>query len=263
MASDPSSASAGDAPRGGHRSTAAVRKREREQAIIAATRTLFDQRGVRDAQIDDIARTVGVNRAIIYRHFTGKEELFGLTLVGYLDELAEHLLAADRPDADAGTRLRLMTAAFHEFGMAYPAFVDCALTIMRNTGSELFEEFSEGAVFRLGRAIARCLGHLVQVLDAGNRSGEFHIDDPHLLANTLYAQGLGAMQLARVGLLVKEAAPGMPTVASVSAEQVKDYLVAASVAMAVGVPDEHDHRPGSGLGSPPGNDGTRRGQEST
>jgi AcrR family transcriptional regulator len=251
VASAPSSASAGDASRG-RRSTAAARKREREQSIIAATRALFDERGVRDAQIDDIARTVGVNRAIIYRHFTGKEELFGLTLVGYLDELAEHLLAVDRPDADASTRLRLMTAAFHDFGMTYPAFVDCALTLMRNTGSELFEEFSEGAVFRLGRAIARCLGHLVEVLEAGNKSGEFHIDDPHLLANTLYAQGLGAMQLARVGLLVKEAAPGMPTVASLSAEQVKDYLVAASVAMAVWIGDENDGKPGNGSGHRPG-----------
>jgi AcrR family transcriptional regulator len=221
--------------REGRRTAAAARKREREQAIIAATRALFDQRGVRDAQIEDIATAVGVNRAIIYRHFTGKEELFGLTLVGYLDELAVYLRKADDPGADPAARLRLLTAAFHDYGMTYPAFVDCAQTLMRNTGSELFEEISEGAVFRLGRAIAGCLGHLVEVLEAGNASGHFHIDDPHLLANTLYAQGLGTMQLARVGLLVKEAAPGMPTVARLSADQVKDYLVAASVAMAVGI----------------------------
>jgi AcrR family transcriptional regulator len=221
--------------REGRRTATAARKREREQAIISATRALFDERGVRDAQIDDIARAVGINRAIIYRHFTGKEELFALTLEGYLDELAGHLRKADDPGADPETRLRRLTAAFHVFGNSYPAFVDCALTLMRSTGSELFEEISEGAVFRLGRAIAGCLGHLVEVLEAGNASGQFHIEDPHLLANTLYAQGLGAMQLARVGLLVKEAAPGTPTVARLSAEQVKDYLVAASVAMAVGI----------------------------
>ena len=58
-----------------------------------ATRALFDQRGVRDAQIEDIAKAVGINRAIVYRHFTGKEELFALTLVGYLDELRETLAA--------------------------------------------------------------------------------------------------------------------------------------------------------------------------
>ena len=60
----------------------------------AATRELFDESGVRDAQIEDIARAVGVNRAIIYRHFSGKEELFALTLVSYLDDLEKRLADA-------------------------------------------------------------------------------------------------------------------------------------------------------------------------
>ena len=71
---------------------------------------------------------------------------------------------------------------------------------------------SESAVFRLGRAISSCLAMLTQVLEDGVESGAFTVDDPVLLANTLYASGLGALQLARVGILVKEAAPGIPTV---------------------------------------------------
>ncbi len=55
---------------------------------MAATRRLFDEKGVREAHIDDIARAVGVNRAIVYRHFTGKEDLFALTMVSYLVELS-------------------------------------------------------------------------------------------------------------------------------------------------------------------------------
>ena len=78
----------------GRRTAAAARRRAREKEIIAATRGLFDKRGVRDAQIEDIAKAVGINRAIVYRHFTGKEELFALTLVGYLDELRGDLAAA-------------------------------------------------------------------------------------------------------------------------------------------------------------------------
>ncbi len=85
-------------PTDGRRKAAAARRRAREAEIIAATRTLFDTRGVGDVQIEHIARAVGINRAIVYRHFTGKEELFALTLVGYLDELR-----ADMTDAaDAG-----------------------------------------------------------------------------------------------------------------------------------------------------------------
>ena len=89
----------------GRRTAAAARRRAREKDIIAATRALFDQRGVRDAQIEDIAKAVGINRAIVYRHFTGKEELFALTLVGYLDELrgrARRRGATQRPTRRSG-----------------------------------------------------------------------------------------------------------------------------------------------------------------
>ena len=39
----------------GRRSAAAARRRARETEIIAATRALFDEKGVREAQIEDIA----------------------------------------------------------------------------------------------------------------------------------------------------------------------------------------------------------------
>jgi AcrR family transcriptional regulator len=220
----------------GRRSAAAVRRRAREKEILDATRALFDERGVRDAQIEDIARAVGINRAIIYRHFSGKEELFALTLVGYLEELDARLTAADSPDTTPVTRLRLITEAFMDFGIAYPAFVDCAQTLMRRPGPELLEEVSEGAVYRLGRGIATCLSRVASVLEAGIAEGSFRDQDVHLLANTLYATGLGGMQLARVGMIVKEAAPGVPTVAELSPDQVKEYMVATALAMAARTP---------------------------
>jgi len=84
-----------------------------EREILDATRALFDARGVRDAQIEDIARAVGINRAIVYRHFTGKEELFALTLTGYLDELRDALAqgSAHRGDPAARRRLDVPTRA--------------------------------------------------------------------------------------------------------------------------------------------------------
>jgi AcrR family transcriptional regulator len=218
----------------GRRTAAAARRRRREKEILDATRALFDARGVRDAQIEDIANAVGINRAIIYRHFSGTEELFALTLVGYLEQLAASLQEVDRPELSPEDRLRAITAAFVDYGLAYPAFVDCALTLMRRPGPELLDEISEGAMYRLGRGISTCLASVAAAIQAGVDSGVFHTDDVHLLANTLYASGLGGMQLARVGMLVKEAAPGIPTTAKLSPQQVKEHLIAASVAMAVG-----------------------------
>ncbi|NYG55731.1 TetR/AcrR family transcriptional regulator [Nocardioides perillae] len=217
--------------RDGRRSAAAARRRERERDILAATRALFDERGVRDAQIEDIAQAVGINRAIVYRHFTGKEELFALTVVGYLDELRGLLEEAAQVDG-ARARLAAVVTAFVDYGTTHPAFVDCAQTLMRRTGPELLDEISESALFRLGRAITGCLSILSRTLEEGVASGDFSVTDPTLLANTLYASGLGALQLARVGILVKEVAPGVPTVGEVSPDQVRDYLVASALALA-------------------------------
>src|SRR6187397_301968 len=126
----------------GRRTAAAARRRTREKEIIAATRGLFDQRGVRDAQIEDIARSVGINRAIIYRHFTGKEELFSLTLVQYLDELRVALEQAAAGTDEPRDQLVRVVDAFVDYGLAHPAFVDCAQALMRRPGGDLLEEVS-------------------------------------------------------------------------------------------------------------------------
>jgi AcrR family transcriptional regulator len=216
------------------RQPAAARRRAREREILQATRELFDENGVRDAQIEDIARAVGVNRAIIYRHFSGKEELFALTLVSYLDDLEIRLSEAAKSKRTPASRLAAVVEAFVDFGVEYPAFVDCAQTLMRRPGPELLEEISESSLFRLGRGISACLAQLSQVLEDGNAAGDFHVSNPTLLANHMYASGLGALQLARVGMLVKESAPGIPAISPVSANDVRSYLVATAKALAAG-----------------------------
>ncbi len=215
----------------GRRSAAAARRRAREKEIIAATRALFDERGVRDAQIEDIARAVGINRAIVYRHFSGKEELFALTLVSYLDELHAAMAAADDADTSPAQRLETLVGAFVDYGLTFPAFIDCAQALMRRSGPELLDEISESALFRLGRGISGCLAVLQEALQAGVDDGTFHVEDPTLLANTLYASGLGALQLARVGILVTESTPGVPTVGEISPDQVRAYLVDSALAL--------------------------------
>ncbi len=75
---------------------------------------------------------------------------------------------------------------------------------------------------------------LRRTLEAGTESGDFAATDPVLLANTLYATGLGGLQLARVGLVIDEAAPGIPKVGGVGADQVKSLLLTSALGMARG-----------------------------
>lgn len=213
------------------RRSAAVRRRERTQEIIAATRLLFDERGMRDAQIEDVARAVGINRAIVYRHFTGKEELFALTLVTYLDEVHAALVAADIPEAPPIERLRLIVEAFCDYGLQHPAFVDCAQSLMRRSTTELLDEMNEEAALKLGRAMASPLSVLAEVLRAGTAAGTFHVSEPDVRANLLYATALGTLQLVRVGLVL-EHSPGNPMVREITDEQAREYLVTSAVALA-------------------------------
>ena len=231
MSSEQSTAAAS-----GRTGTAASRRRLRENEIISATRRLFDERGVRDAQIEDIAKAVGINRAIIYRHFTGKEELFSLTLVHYLDELRVALEEAAETTAEPRAQLEALVDAFVDYGLAHPAFVDCAQSIMRRPGGDLLAEVSESAMYRLGQAISGCLAVLTRTIEAGVASGTFRVEDPRLLANMLYASGLGTLQLGRVAMLVSEDAPGVPRISRVSAEQVRDHMVATALCLASGPP---------------------------
>ena len=208
------------------------RRAERKREILGATRALFDERGVRDAQIEDIAKAVGINRAIIYRHFSGKEELFAETLVGYLDELEATLKSSDDDSHEPVERLKMLVVVFLDFGSAFPAFVDCAQALLRRRGDELMAEVSERVMFDLGRAMASCLNHVVDVLEAGIKTGEFHVRDPYLLANVFYTQALGIMNLATLQLSVREQNPGLPAVDAVPFDEVKVYLQHAAVAMA-------------------------------
>ena len=210
------------------------RRAERKREILDATRALFDARGVRDAQIDDIARAVGINRAIIYRHFSGKEELFAETLVGYLDELEGTLKSSDDDSHEPVARLEQLVVVFLDFGSAFPAFVDCAQALLRRRGDELMAEVSERVMFDLGRAMASCLNHVVDVLEAGIKTGEFHVRDPYLLANIFYTQALGVLNLATLQLSVRGENPGLPAVDAVPFDQVKSYLKRGAVAMARG-----------------------------
>ncbi len=212
----------------------AERRAERSREIVAATRALFDERGVREAQIEDIARAVGINRAIIYRHFSSKEELFAVTLLGYLTELDAALAPGDDPDLGAAERLELLVRAFFGYGLEHPAFVDCAQTLLRRRGTELMEEVSEDVMIRLGTGMSACLGHVVGVLEDGTRTGDFAVADPHLLANVLYTQGLGALNLAHLQLSVRRHISGLPVVDPVGTDDLLAHRLRGALAMARG-----------------------------
>jgi AcrR family transcriptional regulator len=207
------------------------RRRARERAIIATTRALFDARGRQSAQVDEIARAARMNKAVIYRFFDSKEEIFVLTLANYLAEL--EVRGAQSPESeDPVAALRQACERYVDFCLEYPAFLDCALASMQRPAGELRDRVSGAVWFRLGQAMAAYLGPLGRILAAGAKRGVFAIDDPDFIANRLYTQVLGSMHLARVGLGVREAAPGVAETFDLDPKRVRDACVQDALALA-------------------------------
>ena len=206
--------------------------RERERELIRATRALFDERGVQDAPIEEIARTVGIARGLVYRHFASKDELYVLTVTEYLAELDGLLRDALDSELGPAAQLERWASAYAGFCLRYPAYLDCALSLMRRPARDLREALSESVWLRLGQGIATCVAPVAAVLRSGAQDGAFAVEDPDLMAHVLWTQILGTAHLARTGSGVRQAAAGLPELFRIEPEQVARACVAAALATA-------------------------------
>jgi AcrR family transcriptional regulator len=202
----------------------------RERELVAATRALFDERGMQEAPIEEIARSVGIARGLVYRTFSSKDELFVLTVTDYLDELASLLDTAVAEGTTPADKLERVAEAFAGFGQRYPAFLDCSLALMRRPARELNEVVSESVWLRLGQGMAACIGRLAAVLRDGDAAGDFVVADPDYLANVLWTQTLGAMHLARIRVGVRRHESGAPELFTVTPEDVVRTCVESALA---------------------------------
>ena len=205
------------------------RRRSRERELVLATRRLFDERGMQDAPIEEIARNVGIARGLIYRVFSSKEELFVLTITDYLDELEGTLRGAIAGGDAPLDELERCTEAFAGFCERYPAFLDCSLSLMHRPAGDLREMVSESVWLRLGDGMAGCLGQVADVLRAGAASGAFAVEDPDYAANVLWTQTLGTMHLARIRVGVQPV-DGQPGLFAVEPDRVVASCVANALA---------------------------------
>jgi AcrR family transcriptional regulator len=203
----------------------------RERELVLATRALFDERGMQHAPIEEIAKAVGIARGLVYRHFSSKEELFVLTVTDYLDELGDLLAEIMAAQPEPRGRLTADVEAYAGFCRRYPAFLDCALSLMHRPAMELRELVSESVWLRLGQGMSRCVSHLTETLREGTAAGAFEVGDPDYLANVIWTQVLGTMHLARVGVGVRERGPGVPDLFSVSPDDVIRTCVDSALAL--------------------------------
>lgn len=108
MATRPSSAAAGSAPR-------RLPRAEREQQTLDVAQVLFAQHGYAAVTMDDVAAAVGVTKPLLYNYFGNKERLYLACLGRTADGLIARLTEAFMQAHDPGEGLRAALRAFFAF----------------------------------------------------------------------------------------------------------------------------------------------------
>ena len=94
--------------------TQAERSEATREALVAAARPLFAERGYAGVGTEEIVRAAGVTRGALYHHFEGKRELFAAVYEQIESELAERI-ASGALAAGAASPLEAMRAGAEMF----------------------------------------------------------------------------------------------------------------------------------------------------
>src|SRR5436309_661423 len=94
------------------RSRRAERAEETREALIAAARELFGQRGFAAVATEEIVRRARMTRGALYHHFESKEDLFCAVYEAVERDLVEQIAATAMSAADPVEALRAGARAF-------------------------------------------------------------------------------------------------------------------------------------------------------
>jgi AcrR family transcriptional regulator len=92
-----------------------MRAPQRRDQILATAQRLFAQQGYEQTSLDDVAAAAGVTKPVVYRHFTGKRDLYLGVLEEHLSDLIRTLWVALSSSPDPRARLRSGLSAYFEF----------------------------------------------------------------------------------------------------------------------------------------------------
>ncbi|UJA20788.1 TetR family transcriptional regulator [Thermoleophilia bacterium SCSIO 60948] len=199
---------------------------------MRVTRSLFDERGLQDAPVEEIARSAGIARGLVYRYFSSKEELYVATMLDYLAELDEAMASEVGDTTDPFERLEACCRSFAAYCYRYPAFLDSVVTLMKRPAAELNESISPAVWINLGQRMSACLEHLAGALRDGHEKGVLRAEDPNGLANLFWAQAIGIMHLARIGVGVSQTPEGNPALFEIEPEAIVKACIDSTMAVA-------------------------------
>lgn len=159
------------------------RPEESRAAILQAAVTEFSREGVAGARTDAIARSAGVNKALLYYYFKDKERLYAAVLdqvFGGLTETIKEALSQDLPPRE---KLLAYVGAHFDYIAGHP----------------LYPRIVQGEMMRAARGSTPQLARIVKqyfvpvfrrvaaVIQEGQAAGDFRLVDPQHFVPSMIA----------------------------------------------------------------------------
>jgi TetR/AcrR family transcriptional regulator len=142
------------------------------EAIFKAAADLFSRHGFDGVTVDDIAKAAGVNRAMLYYHFTDKLALYRDIVCRILDQAGARVTAVVELGASPAEKLERFIAGFVELADSNPYLPPLML-----------REMAEGALHFDTEILTRMRTVFLafaRILKEGQDSGAFRVVNPVL-----------------------------------------------------------------------------------
>ncbi len=143
------------------------------QRILKAATEIFAEAGFSGARIDTIAKRANVNKAAIYYHIGGKQDLYTAVLQHYfspaVEQIIQEILEASTPEAKLRRYIR-------QIGYVLARNDVIAPIMLRElaSGGEHLSEF-------ILQTLSRLVGALTSILREGERQGVFRPAAPFVI----------------------------------------------------------------------------------
>ena len=177
-------------------------KAQRKNRLVDLAEKVFFDKGFDGTTMPMIADAAGYNKRTIYLYFRDKEELFLAVVLRGLERLSVCLETAIQKAEPGKTGLRALGAAFFDFALAQPDYLDLIMVYeARNFIYFETEISSEDQNYR--SACQRVSGNIAQlvldVISRGIEAGRIRTRlTPRQLMLILWGQIWGVMQILRI-----------------------------------------------------------------
>jgi TetR/AcrR family transcriptional regulator len=160
------------------------------ERILAAAANEFAARGYAGANMDRIARTARLNKAMIYYHFASKAALYREILHDMFGAVRARVAGVAESDLPPREKIRRYVAAIAGEAEARPHFPPIWLREIAEGGTHI-----DAATIAHVRGV---LGALRAILEEGHRAGRFHRVNPLVLHGGIIAPLMFFFATARV-----------------------------------------------------------------